>query len=234
MIPWQEIDTVLLDMDGTLLDLHFDNYFWLTHLPARYAEAHGVELAEAKSALQAYIKAHEGTLKWYCLSHWSESLNLDVPALKKEVKDKIKIRPFVGEFLQRLQRLNKKLVLITNAHPQSLDLKLEITRIDRWLDMVVSSHQFQYPKEEQEFWRLLQVHEHFDPERTLFIDDTERILKSAQTFGIRHLLCIHQPDSQVVRGKITSFPAIDHFDEIFPPEPGEATGSEGKGAASDG
>ncbi|MGQ9426946.1 GMP/IMP nucleotidase [Gilvimarinus sp. F26214L] len=217
MIPWHDIDTVLLDMDGTLLDLHFDNYFWLTHLPARYAQAHGVALEEARGKLAAHIKAHEGTLKWYCLTHWSESLNMDIRALKEEVKDKIGIRPFVGEFLQRLQRLNKKLVLITNAHPQSLDLKLEITRIDRWLDMVISSHQFQYPKEEQEFWPRLQVYEHFDPERTLFIDDTTRILRSAQTFGIRHLLCVNQPDSQTVREAVTEFPAINHFDEIFPP-----------------
>lgn len=217
MIPWNEIDTVLLDMDGTLLDLHFDNYFWLTHLPARYAEAQGVDLEEAKRVLHAYIKAHEGTLKWYCLTHWSEFLDLDIRALKEEVKHKIQIRPFVGEFLQRLQRLNKKLVLITNAHPDSLDLKLQVTRIDRWLDMVISSHQLQYPKEEQEFWRQLQVQEHFNPERTLFIDDTERILRSARTFGIRHLLCVNQPDSQVMRPPVSEFPSIDHFDEIFPP-----------------
>lgn len=216
-IPWQEIDTVLLDMDGTLLDLHFDNYFWLTHLPARYAEAHQVPLEEASRKLAAYIKAHEGTLKWYCLLHWSESLDMDIRALKEEVKHKIQIRPFVGEFLQRLQRLNKRLVLITNAHPQSLDLKLEITRIDQWLDMVISSHQLQYPKEEQEFWRQLQVQEAFDPDRTLFIDDTERILESARTFGIRHVLGIHQPDSQRQRPNISRFPAIDHFDEIMPP-----------------
>ncbi|MEX1032143.1 MAG: GMP/IMP nucleotidase [Cellvibrionaceae bacterium] len=217
MIPWPEIDTVLLDMDGTLLDLHFDNYFWLTHLPARYAEAYGVELGEAKQVLHAYIKAHEGTLKWYCLTHWSESLNMDIRALKEEVKHKIQIRPFVGEFLQRLQRLNKKLVLITNAHPQSLDLKLEVTRIDRWLDMVISSHQLQYPKEEQAFWHQLQAQESFDPARTLFIDDTERILQSARDFGIRHVLGVHQPDSRITRPKITLFPAIHHFNEIFPP-----------------
>jgi 5'-nucleotidase len=231
MIPWHDIDTVLLDMDGTLLDLHFDNYFWLTHLPARYAETHSVPLEEARQVLHAHIKAHEGTLKWYCLTHWSESLCLDIRALKEEVKHKIQIRPFVGEFLQRLQRLNKKLVLITNAHPESLDLKLEVTRIDRWLDMVISSHQFQYPKEEQAFWHQLQAHEHFDPARTLFIDDTERILKSAQTFGIRHLLGVHQPDSRITRPQITQFPAIDHFDEIFPPilEAGASTVSGGDG-----
>jgi len=214
-IPWSDIDTVLLDMDGTLLDLHFDNYFWTKHLPKRYAESHNVPESEATQILKDYIKAHEGTLKWYCLEHWSTSLQLNIRELKEEVKHKIQIRPFVIEFLQQLKKDNKKLVLITNAHPQSLDLKLEVTEIDRWLDMIISSHQFNHPKEDQEFWLKLQQHEHFDPNRTLFIDDTVKILESAQRFGIRHLLCIHQPDSQIQRPDIEKFPAITHFDEIF-------------------
>ncbi|MCP4043692.1 MAG: haloacid dehalogenase, partial [Gammaproteobacteria bacterium] len=35
VINWNSIHTVLLDMDGTLLDLHFDNQFWLEHVPLR-------------------------------------------------------------------------------------------------------------------------------------------------------------------------------------------------------
>ncbi len=214
-LDWANIDTVLLDMDGTLLDLHYDNYFWLTHLPQRYAEAHQVSLESAQKTLHAHIKAHEGTLNWYCLEHWSQALGLDIRALKEEVKHKIRVRPHVTPFLQRLRDLGKKLVLITNAHPQSLHLKLEITQIDQYLDMVLSSHQFQHPKEAQAFWRALQAHEHFDPARTLFIDDTVRILRSAQDFGIAHLLCIHQPDSQQPR-VVTDYPAVHHFDEIMP------------------
>ncbi|MGH1374139.1 MAG: GMP/IMP nucleotidase [Cellvibrionaceae bacterium] len=216
MIDWHLIDTVLLDMDGTLLDLHYDNYFWLTHLPKRYAETHGVDEATATAKLQAHIKAHEGTLNWYCLEFWSDALDLDIRALKEEVKDKIAIRPFVVEFLQALQAQGKRLVLITNAHPQSLDLKMEITAIDQWLHMVISSHEFQQPKEAQAFWEELHQKEPFDPERTLFIDDTVRILDSAKTFGIRHLLCLHQPDSQRDHRAITEYPAIHHFDEIMP------------------
>lgn len=215
-IPWSRIDTVLLDMDGTLLDLHFDNYFWTQHLPQRYADARDIPLEQAHGLLRQHIKAHEGTLKWYCLEFWSESLQLDIHALKQEVQDKISIRPFVVQFLRQLQAHQKKLVLITNAHPQSLALKMDITRIDQWLDMVISSHQFQYPKEAQEFWQLLQAEEDFDPQRTLFIDDTERILASARQFGIQHLLCIKQPDSQTPRPEPQQFPAIHHFDEIMP------------------
>ena len=216
MIPWHNVDTVLLDMDGTLLDLHFDNYFWLHHLPVRYAQAHNVSEAQAKQILDEHIRAHEGTLKWYCLEYWSNALRLNIRHLKEEVKHKIQIRPFAVELLQRLRQLNKKVVLITNAHPQSLQLKLEVTAIDKWLDLVISSHQLQHPKENQEFWRLLHVQEPFDPQRTLFVDDTPRILAAARDFGIRYLLCIRQPDSQNNRRDIADFPAIDHFDEILP------------------
>jgi len=214
-INWNDIDTVLLDMDGTLLDLHFDNYFWLEYLPQRYAQTHGVDEAEAKSKLHSYIKAHEGTLAWYCIDFWSDKLDLDIRSLKKEIRHKIQIRPFVMEFLRALKQCNKKLVLITNAHPRTLDIKLEATKIDECLDLIISSHQFQQPKEAQEFWHALQDFESFDPARTLFIDDTVNILNSAKQYGIAHLLCVHQPDSQQQR-RVSEYPAIEHFDEIIP------------------
>lgn len=219
MIPWNDINTVLLDMDGTLLDLHFDNYFWLHHLPQRYAEAHGVAEEEAKSTLHAHYQAHNGTLNWYCLKFWGESLQLNIRELKEEVKHLIQIRPFVIEFLERLQQAQKRLVLITNAHPESLDLKLDVTHIDQWLDMVISSHQLQYPKEEQAFWHELQQREHFDPQHTLFIDDSQRILQSAQDYGIRHVLGIRHPDSKLEPSDLGPFLAIDHFDELLPTIP---------------
>lgn len=215
MIDWNAIDTVMLDMDGTLLDLHFDNYFWLDHLPQRYAEIHQVDLDTAYKRLKDHIKQYEGTLQWYCLDFWSQALEVDIRNLKEEVKHKIQIRPHVGEFLTRLRALGKKVLLVTNAHPQSLSLKLEVTQIDAWLDVIVSSHQFNEPKESQQFWQALQAFEHFDPERTLFIDDTVRILDSAKTFGIKYLLGIHQPDSQTAR-RMEEYPAIHQFDEIMP------------------
>lgn len=215
MIAWNNIDTVLLDMDGTLLDLHFDNYFWVEHLPKRYAEIHHVDYSVATQKLSDYISQHEGTLQWYCLEFWSNALQVDIRRLKEEVKHKIQIRPHVKEFLTWLRQHHKKLLLVTNAHPQSLSLKLEVTNIDKYLDIIISSHEFSQPKEAQEFWHALQAREKFDPERTLFIDDTARVLKSAQEFGIKYLLGIHQPDSQQSR-KLDGFPAIHHFDEIMP------------------
>lgn len=125
----------------------------------------------------------------------------------------------MAELLQRLRSLKKRLVLITNAHPQSLSLKLEVTGIDRWLDVIISSHQLQAPKEDQRFWHDLKLLLDFDPLRSVFIDDTERILESARTFGVGHLLCVQQPDSVSSRPAVMGFPAIAHFDEILPPLP---------------
>ena len=217
MIDWQAIDTVMLDMDGTLLDLHFDNYFWVHHLPTRYAEIHGKPFAAARESLAASIQAHQGSLQWYCLEFWSDTLQVDIRALKEEVKHKIQVRPHVQEFLERLRQHGKQAMLVTNAHPQSMSLKFEVTAIDQWLDLIISAHEFSHPKEAQDFWQALALRERFEPARTLFIDDTLSVLDSARDYGIGHLLAIHQPDSQIPR-RISQYPAIEHFSEIMPPE----------------
>lgn len=216
MIDWHTIDTVLLDMDGTLLDLHFDHYFWFQHLPLRYAEAHKLDEKAARSFLESKIREYEGTLQWYCLDHWSELIKMDVAELKREVQHKVRQRPFAEEFLVKLKSAGKKLVLITNSHPKGMNLKLDVTEIDKYLDIVISSHEFKHPKEEQAFWNKLIQKEPFDKQRTLFIDDTPRILRSAETFGIKHLVCITRPDSQRPAHLAEGFLGIDDFDEIMP------------------
>ncbi len=216
MIDWREIDTVLLDMDGTLLDLHYDDFFWLSHLPRRYADFHGTNVATAKAEILEQIKQLEGTLEWYCLDHWSELTKMDVPSLKHEVKHKIQIRPHTEDFLEKLKQLGKKLVLITNSHRRGLELKLQVTEIDKWLDVVISSHDYGSPKEEQSFWQQLQDNEPFDPERSVFIDDTPRVLRSAKTFGIKHLVCITSPNSQKDIKSSEEFIGVPHFDALMP------------------
>lgn len=217
MIDWHSVDTVLLDMDGTLLDLHFDNYFWLTHLPQRYAEHHGVDPKQAKAELSAMIHSRVGTLQWYCLDHWSELVRMDILALKREIRHKIQVRPHTEAFLQFLKNTQKKVILATNAHRTGLDLKLEVSQIDRWLDLVISSHDYQQPKEADEFWQQLAQAEPFDPKRTLFVDDNITVLRAARNHGIEHLVCITQPDLQKPSTPSGEFLDIVDFDQIIPP-----------------
>jgi 5'-nucleotidase len=214
-INWQAIDTVLLDMDGTLLDLHFDNYFWQTWLPQRYADIHGLDLDETLHKLNTHIESYRGTLQWYCLDFWSETFAVDIPALKKEVQHKIAYRPHVKEFLTELRQANKQIWLVTNAHRDSVNLKIAMTGLDQYLDKIISSHDFDEPKESLRFWTQMANEFSFNPERSLFIDDTVSVLNTAKEFGIAHLLGIHQPDSQQPR-IMEEFPAVYHFDEILP------------------
>ena len=216
MLDWRTIDTVLLDMDGTLLDLHFDTYFWLEHLPARYAETHGLEPQQAKRQLTERIIREQGTLNWYCVDYWSDQLDVDIEALKHEISDKVGFRPHVPDFLQALQAQGLRSVIVTNAHRKSLQLKLTKTGLDRYVDRILVSHDFGLPKEDVSFWQRLQQQEPFDPARTLLIDDSLSVLRSAQQFGIAHLLSIVQPDSQQEERQIDEFRAIRHFDEIKP------------------
>ena len=63
MIEWQNIDTVLLDMDGTLLDLHFDNYFWQQHLPLKFPEREQISYEQAMSQLAPEFERHQGQIR---------------------------------------------------------------------------------------------------------------------------------------------------------------------------
>jgi GMP/IMP 5'-nucleotidase len=184
-LVWDHIDTVLLDLDGTLLDLGFDNDFWLDFVPQAYATAHAVCLEEAKASLASRFRACEGTLSWYCIDHWSRELSLNVEALKRTQAHRVGWLPGAMEFLLRLRACGKRLVLLTNSHPQVLKIKDEQTGVTGYLDAAISSHVFQAPKESPLFWTAVQQVEPFDPQRSLFVDDSPAVLRAAQAAGIR-------------------------------------------------
>lgn len=216
LLDWSSIDTVLLDMDGTLLDLHFDNYFWQNLLPERFAELNRQTCDEARRKLAERFDSERGNLNWYCVDYWSRELNLDIAALKKEIAHMVSLRPFVHEFLQALKDSGREVWLVTNAHRKSLHIKMQHTDIDHYFDKLIVSHEHGAPKEEQKFWHALHALHPFDPARTLFVDDTASVLRSAQQFGIAHLLTLLQPDSQQAKRLHSDFPAIHHFDELLP------------------
>jgi HAD superfamily hydrolase (TIGR01509 family) len=217
-LDWSSIDTVLLDMDGTLLDLHFDSHFWLEHLPKRYAELHQTDPDETRLWLHERIMQEVGTLNWYCLDYWSQELGIDIVEMKREVVERIGYRPHVKTFLSAVRKAGKRAVIVTNAHHGSLNLKLETTDLGQRVDRIICSHDFGVPKEEQAFWHTLQTIEPFDPSRTVLFDDSLAVLNSAQTYGIAHLISIVQPDSQEPEREITEFMSLHSFNDVLPKE----------------
>ena len=216
MIEWEKIDTILLDMDGTLLDLNFDNHFWLEFVPTRYAEKNHLTVEQALQQLIPQFKAMEGKLEWYCLDYWSNTLELDIVGLKAEISGLISVLPHVMEFLEAIRHSNHHVSLVTNAHRGSLDIKMEKTSLLPFFDHIISSHDYGAPKEQQAFWSELYQQHPFDKQRTLMVDDSLAVLQSAKQFGIKHLISISKPDSQLATRKIVEFPAIEDFRELMP------------------
>jgi HAD superfamily hydrolase (TIGR01509 family) len=214
-LPWNEIDTVLLDMDGTLLDLHFDNHFWLEHLPQRYAEHHGISRELADAELTPLFHEHAGQLTWYCTDFWSRELKLSIRDLKREVAHLIALRPDADTFLAAIRKAGKKVVLITNAHRDSLSLKMERVELAPYFDRLISSHDYGFPKEDQQFWQALQAEFPFDPARSLFIDDSLPILRSARQFGVAQLLAVRQPDSRGALKETQEFAAVEDYRQLI-------------------
>jgi len=214
-INWQDIQTVFLDMDGTLLDLHFDNHFWLEYMPQRYAEKNSITLDQAREALMANYHEYKGSLKWYCLDHWKETLQMDIVSLKHEVADRIALRDNVIEFLEYLRSINKRVVLLTNAHNATVELKFSYINLEKYFDRIITSHDIGIAKEQAGFWQALEKIETVDKKHSLFIDDNLDVLNEAKRFGIQYLLAIHQPDSKKQAIDTGEYQAIEDYTQII-------------------
>lgn len=190
------IRTLLLDLDGTLLDLAFDTHFWLEVVPEYYGRKRGLSAEQAlREQIQPRLRAAEGTLNWYCLDYWSRMLELDLSAIKSEHDERIAWLPGARDFLARQRAAGRRLVLATNSHPETLRIKDEKAAVRPHLDAMFSSHQFGAPKEHAEFWLRLANAEPFDPAHTAFIDDNPKVLQAARAAGIACVIAVTHPDS---------------------------------------
>jgi 5'-nucleotidase len=214
-VDWSAIDTVLLDMDGTLLDLRFDNWFWQELIPRRYAAANGLSDAQSRDKLAPKFIEVKGTLQWYCIEYWSRELGLDIGGIKREALARVGFLPGAEEFLSKLKISGKRRVLVTNAHPAALGLKNEQVALTRYFDACYSTHRFTLPKEDAAFWPRLAAEEGFAPQRTLFVDDSLSVLDAARGFGIAWLRAVRCPDSGLPPQPTGDYLAVDRVADLM-------------------
>ena len=210
-----ECDTLMLDMDGTLLDLGFDNYVWLELVPKKFAEKHGITEVAARAELLGKMRSLQGKLDWYCLDYWSEILDLDIAALHREVNHRIGFLPGAHKFLESLAGHELRVLMVTNSHRTTLEIKSEVTGVVEFFDEIYTSHDLGHAKEDQPFWQSLQEAENFDPGKTLFVDDNLEVLSSARQFGLQNLLAIARPVSHEPVREVEGFVAIQGVSDLM-------------------
>lgn len=213
-IELDRFDTILLDMDGTLLDLAFDNYFWRELVPRVYARKQRIPHDRARAHIYELYAGREGTLDWYCLDFWTRELRLDLHALKQASSHRIRFLPGARAFLGRAQLSGKRLVLVTNAHQLTLAIKKDVTGLHYWIREFVSSHDIGAPKEQQAFWHALERKLEFDPDKTLFVDDSLPVLAAATEYGLGGVVAIRRPDTRQPLREVQGHAFIDgvgHF-----------------------
>jgi HAD superfamily hydrolase (TIGR01509 family) len=215
-VDWRAVDIVMLDMDGTILDLAYDNHFWHEYVPVHYARQHGMSLEQARTVLAPLFVELEGQLRWYCLDHWSEITRLDLVALKHEIRERI--QPLDGSlrFLDAVREAGKPLWLVTNAHPGSWRLKLDHTELRGYFDAIVCSHDFGAPKEHSDFWTRFETQHRFVASRALFVDDSLPVLRAARRYGLGQVVAVRAPDTTRPARHIDEFPAIDRLADLLP------------------
>jgi putative hydrolase of the HAD superfamily len=214
---WSSIDTVLLDLDGTLLDQAYDNHIWRDLIPQRYAAARGMDLQAAQAEIARLFSGYSGTLAWYDIDFWTRTLGVDIGALHREVRSHVSWLPGAREFLARARSLGKRLVLLTNSHPVALAVKHEQTGVLDLLDAAASSQEFGAPKEQGKFWRAAQARFGFDPQRSLFADDNASMLEAARAAGVRWVYGVRHWDTKGSRREHPDHPSVDSVLELVPP-----------------
>lgn len=220
-LDWQEITTILLDMDGTLLDKHYDDYFWEQYLPQVYGEQRGIDIARAKQDLYSRYRSVEKTLMWTDLNYWSEQLELDIIRLKGELSHLIGVHPHVIRFLDFLKEHRKTIYLVTAANRESLSIKMDAVNLRTYFKQLICAEDIGHAKEDARFWNNLEEQLGFDRDRTLFADDTVPVLQAARSHGIRHLLHIARPSSRRGPSYCPEFRSVAGFDEVLSPNSGD-------------
>ena len=213
-IDWTEVDHVLLDMDGTLLDLAFDNDFWGQRIHEKYASIHDISIEQTVAKFEPVFKSVAGSLSWYSTDFWSEQFGYSIIEHSRAHAHGIRWLPFAKEFLHALRESNVRTTIVTNAHPDIVRLKHDITGIRDLVDRTISSHSLGHAKESPNFWRELHCELKFKSRSTLFFDDSPAVLSAAIDFGIERSIAICHPDSTRPKHNPTSFVAINDFEQL--------------------
>jgi FMN phosphatase YigB (HAD superfamily) len=205
----------LFDLDGTLLDQRFDNIFWNQTVPRVLAHEQGLTLSDCKNKVYAHYEKVVGTLDWYSSDFWGNTFNIDIIKLTHQEREKITIYEGAEALLSYLSGLDKKLFLVTNAHPDILNIKLNETHLDNYFDGIYSSHTIGHAKEDLLFWDHFFSQTQLSVDDAVLVDDNISVLMQARIFGVSKCIAITQPDSSQMPIQVNDFTSFQSVAELL-------------------
>jgi len=210
-MKWNSIETFFLDLDGTLLDLAYDNYFWHEHIPNIYAKKNNIDFKQAKNEFEEMYKEKRNTLNWYSLNYWSEKIDIDLEFEVLNTRNRIKVFPGVTNFLTNLKINNIRAIMLTNCPRNMLNIKITQTKLWGYFDEIISSEDYGFSKESTKFWEYLDKELTYRKNKTVFIDDNQDVLKFSYNNNIKNIFCINFPDSNKDKQIINDFRSLDNI-----------------------
>jgi putative hydrolase of the HAD superfamily len=181
----KDIDCMLVDMDGVILDNTYDNNFWQNQIPGVISKNKNISFEDAKRLAVQIFNYKKNTKDWYDVDYWSNMLNVDIEAEKRSSIsfDRIQLYEGVTETLNKLKD-NFRLILITNAHRKTLNIKLEKYDLSPYFENMICAHELHYVKENIQLWYMLKSRFKLDYTKTLLIEDTINNIKVGLSAGI--------------------------------------------------
>jgi 5'-nucleotidase len=210
-VNWDRIDDVLVDMDGTLLDRHFDNFFFEEELPRRYAAKQGLSFDASRERLMGMYRSVEGELAWTDLDYWTGRVGIDVVGMHQELQHMIGFLPGAEAFLQAVRAKGKRIIVLTNAHRTGVAVKSAKTGLNRYVDRIVDAFEVGYLKMRPEYWPACERLVRFDRHRSLFVDDDESCLAAAKQYGIETIIHSAKSSSQLPAVRSSHFASVEHL-----------------------
>ena len=84
-----------------------------------------------------------------------------------------------------------------------LNVKLNKTRLWGYFDKIISSEDYGFAKETDEFWNHLNKELTYNKETTIFIDDNQKVLDTAYIqMVLKILVSINFPDSRKIKNRL--------------------------------
>jgi len=185
---------VSLDLDGTIVNRDYVDYFWLELVPTLYAERHGLSLEEAKKEVQRqYDEIGPKDLRWYNPQYWFQRFGLDSGMLSWALEEAGRfVKPYRDalEFVEAAQG-KAQLVLSTSASREFIGIVFarvpELAPV--FTHVFSSTSDFSLPGKPPEFYKAVLKQLEAEPSELVHAgDDEEADYRIPATLGIRAFL----------------------------------------------